>query len=81
MSDFGDMERERQRREMDHLSLRIADFMRRYRPDSDREIFQFEADLIAIVQTAHMQAVEPFARKLADAMRMLPAFPFPAEKK
>ena len=71
-------------KEAEILNLRIAEFMRRYRPsheDDAQEACRFEADLFGLIRAAHMQATEPFARRLADAMKLQPLFPFTLNQK
>jgi hypothetical protein len=74
------MHAEQQRREADHLNESLADFMRRFRPDDAYDAHMFETDLIGLIRTAHMQAVEPFARQLGAAMALHPIFPPPLKK-
>lgn len=86
MSDLDDMHASREYKEAEMLNRRIADFMRKWRPDHPddrREALEFEADLIGLIRAAHMQATEPFARRLRDCMKLQPMFPFPTppEKK
>ena len=70
MSDLDDMNAERRMREHDHLNLRIADFIRRYKPKDEYDVREveaelIEAELIEIIRMAHMQATESFARNYA----------------
>jgi len=50
-------------KEEEYLNLRIAHFIRRYKPKDEYEAEQFESELIGFIRTAHMQATEPFVRR------------------
>jgi hypothetical protein len=61
-------------KEQEFLNLRIAHFIRRYKPKDEYEAQQFEAELIGFIRTAHMQATEPFVRRYnAMTDNMLPS--------
>ena len=66
-------------KEQEYFNLKIAHFIKKYRPDhiDERAALEFEAELIGLIRATHMQAVEPFALRLADAMKLQQMFPFP----
>lgn len=75
MRAIDEMHAERAQKGQAFLNQRIAHFLQRYRPEDEHDARRFEEDLLGLILTTRMQAVEPFARQLGNAMALHPIFP------